>query len=207
MLYFDLDVFSKNDMSMEKEISYINRMKNGDTSVFEYFFKKYMRILYTYALGFVGEESVAEDIIQDVFVQFWHKREQIQCTVSVYSYLQKAVRNACINVRLREEVRRKYEQEIKYTGEHVFDWREAEELQHLRQKLFGAMERLPERCRKIFMMSCVEGLKYREIAAQMGISENTVKTQIKLGYKKLRDEMNLSEEELSVLLFFLSILH
>ncbi len=131
----------------------------------------------------------------DVFVQFWHKREQIQCTVSVYSYLQKAVRNACINVRLREEVRRKYEQEIKYTGEYVFDWREAEELRHLRQKLFDAMERLPERCRKIFMMSCVEGLKYREIAAQMGISENTIKTQIKLGYKKLRDEMNLPEDK------------
>ena len=62
------------------------------------------------------------------------------------------------------------------------------------------MDRLPERCRKIFIMSCVDGLKYKEIAVRMGITENTIKTQIKLGYKKLRDEMNLSDSELSVLL-------
>ena len=51
-------------------------------------------------------ESVAEDVIQDVFVQFWHKREQIQYTTSVYSYLQRAVKNACINMRLHEDVER-----------------------------------------------------------------------------------------------------
>lgn len=185
---------------IQEEMLYINRMQHGDTTAFEYFFKKYMQMLYTYALGFVDEKSVAEDIIQDVFVQFWHKREQIQYTTSVYSYLQRMVKNACINMRRHEEVKRRYEQEVKYMEEEAFDWREVEELQKLQQKLFDAMDRLPERCREIFIMSCVDGLKYREIAARMGITENTIKTQIKLGYKKLRDEMDLTDSELSVLL-------
>ena len=187
-------------LDIQEEMLYINRMQRGDAAAFEYFFKKYMKMLYAYALGFMNEKSVAEDVIQDVFVQFWHKREQIQYTTSVYSYLQRAVKNACINMRLHEDVERKYEQEVKYTEEEAFDWREAEELQKLRQRLFDAMDRLPERCREIFIMSCVDGLKYKEIAARMGITENTIKTQIKLGYKKLRDEMNLSDSELSVLL-------
>lgn len=52
-------------------------------------------------------------------------------------------------------------------------------MKEMQQKLLDAIDRLPEKCRQIFMMSCVDGLKYREIASQMNISENTVKTQIK----------------------------
>lgn len=185
---------------IHEEMLYIRRMQRGDTGAFEYFFKKYMGMLYAYALGFSGDKSVAEDVVQDVFVQFWDKRDQIQYTTTVYGYLQRMVRNACINMQRHEEVKRKYEQEIKYTEEEAFDWREAEELQELRQRLFDAMDRLPERCRKIFMMSCVEGLKYKEIAIRLGITENTIKSQIKLGYKKLRDGMGVSDSELSVLL-------
>lgn len=73
----------------------------------------------------------------------------------------------------------------------------------MRQKLLDAIDRLPEKCRQIFMISCVDGLKYREIASQMNISENTVKTQIKLAYKKLREDINISGEELSVLVILL----
>ena len=73
----------------------------------------------------------------------------------------------------------------------------------MRQKLLDAIDRLPEKCRQIFMMSCVDGLKYREIASRMDISENTVKTQIKLAYKKLREDINISGEDLSIFIILL----
>ena len=110
----------------------------------------------------------------------------------MYAYLQTSVRNACINYREHEKVEHRYEQEILHTEEEAFDWQEVGTVKEMRQKLLDAIDRLPEKCRQIFMMSCVDGLKYREIASRMDISENTVKTQIKLAYKKLREDINIS---------------
>ena len=178
-------------------------MQQGDIRSFEYFFKEYTDLLYAYALGFVKEREPAEDIIQDTFVYFWNKRERSRYTGSVYAYFQTSGRNACINYREHEKVEHRYEQEILHTEEEAFDWQEVESVKEMRQKLLDAIDRLPEKCRQIFMMSCVDGLKYREIASRMDISENTVKTQIKLAYKKLREDINISGEELSIFIILL----
>lgn len=190
-------------LDKQKEEEYFKRMQQGDMYSFEYFFKEYTDLLYAYALGFVKEREPAEDIIQDAFVYFWNNRERIRYTGSVYAYLQRAVRNACINYREHEKVEHRYEQEILHTEEEAFDWQEVESVKEMRQKLLDAIDRLPEKCRQIFMMSCVDGLKYREIASRMDISENTVKTQIKLAYKKLREDANISGEELSIFVIML----
>ena len=190
-------------LNQQKEEEYFRRMQQGDVRSFEYFFKSYMNLLYTYALGFVKSREPAEDIIQDVFVYFWNNRKQIRYTGSIYAYLLRAVRNACINYREHENVEYRYEQEVLHTEEEAFDWQEIDSVKEMRQKLLDAIDRLPEKCRQIFMISCVDGLKYREIASQMNISENTVKTQIKLAYKKLREDINISGEELSVLVILL----
>lgn len=186
----------------EEEI-YFKRMQQGDAKAFEYFFKEYTDLLYAYALGFVKQRESAEDIVQDVFVYFWNHRKRIRYTGSVYAYLQRAVRNACINHKEHEQVKQRYEQEVLYTEEEAFNWQEVEDIREIRQKLLESLDNLPERCRQMFMMSCVDGLKYREIACKLNISENTVKTQIKLAYKKLREDANLSGKELSVFLILL----
>lgn len=190
-------------LDRQKEEEYFKRLQQGDIRSFEYFFKEYTDLLYAYALGFVKEREPAEDIIQDTFVYFWNNRERIRYTGSVYAYLQMSVRNACINYREHEKVEHRYEQEILHTEEEAFDWQEVESVKEMRQKLLDAIDRLPEKCRQIFMMSCVDGLKYREIASRMDISENTVKTQIKLAYKKLREDINISGEELSIFIILL----
>ena len=188
----------------QKEEVYFKRMQRGDADAFEYFFKEYMHLLYSYALGFMKEKEEAEDIVQDVYVYFWNNRGKILYTDSVYAYLLRAVKNACINKRQHEEVERKYQREILFTEKEAFDWRDADAVREVRQRLLDAIERLPERCKQIFTMSCMDGLKYKEIAEQMGISENTIKTQVKLAYKKLRDDVNISGDELAVLLVLIS---
>ena len=84
----------------QNEEAYFRKMQQGNTGAFEYFFKEYMHPLYVYALGFMKEKETAEDIVQDVFVYFWNNRKKILYTGSVYAYLQRAVKNACINKRL-----------------------------------------------------------------------------------------------------------
>ncbi len=96
-------------LNQQKEEEYFRRMQQGDVRSFEYFFKSYMNLLYTYALGFVKSRKPTENIIQDVFVYFWNNRKQIRCTGSIYAYLLRAVQNACINYREHENVEYRYE--------------------------------------------------------------------------------------------------
>lgn len=193
-------------MPDQQEADYFYRMQGGDEKAFEYFFKKYTDALYAYALGFLKEKTAAEDVVQDVFVSFWKNRERMTFGGSVYGYLQRLVKNLCVNIRIHEEVERKYREEILHTEEEGEDWRDAEELQRMRQRLFDALDKLPGRCREIFMLSCVEGMKYKEIAKSLGLSENTIKTQVRLGYQKLREEIAASDDYTLLIFLLLGVI-
>lgn len=189
-------------LNQQKEEEYFRRMQQGDVRSFEYFFKSYMNLLYTYALGFVKSREPAEDIIQDVLsISGIIGNKFVTRALSMLIYYEPCEMLVLItgNTKMLNIVmsRKSFIQKKKHC------WAEIESVKEMRQKLLDAIDRLPEKCRQIFMISCVDGLKYREIASQMNISENTVKTQIKLAYKKLREDINISGEELSVLVILL----
>ena len=73
-----------------------------------------------------------------------------------------------------------------------------EELEQLRIRLRIFIDSLPEKCREIFILACIDGLKYREVAERLGVSVNTVKTQVKNAYTKLRADFDLKDQELIV---------
>ena len=70
------------------------------------------------------------------------------------------------------------------------------------EKIREVLDELPEKCREIFILACVEGLKYREVAERLDVSVNTVKTQVKSAYAKLRFDFDLKEREYIVILLF-----
>ena len=179
------------------------RMQKGDSDAFEYFFKTYIDSLYAYALGFCQDVEFAEDVVQEAFVRFWTMREKISYSDSIYGYLQRSVRNICINQQVHAKVEEKYRQEILNTEEEVFDWENLDELEELRHQLLEAIDRLPEKCREIFVLSCVEGLKYAEVCDKLGVSINTVKTQVRFGYRKLRDDLNVPAKIIILLIALL----
>ena len=179
------------------------RMQKGDSDAFEYFFKTYMDSLYAYALGYCQDVEFAEDVVQEVFVRFWTMREKISYSDSIYGYLQRSARNICINQQVHAKVEEKYRQEILNTEKETFDWENFDELEALRKQLLDAIDRLPEKCREIFVLSCVEGLKYAEVCEKLGVSINTVKTQVRFAYKKLRDDLNIPAKTVLVLLSLL----
>lgn len=189
--------------SIEQDRNCFSRMQRGDKRAFEYFFKEYVDMLYAYALGFCRDQDVAEDVVQEAFVRFWTMREKIAYTESIYGYLQRTVRNMCINQKMRERVEEKYRQELLNTEEGEFDWVDDNALEELRRQLLDAIDRLPEKCREIFVLSCVEGLKYQEVADQLGVSINTVKTQVRFGYKKLRADLDIPEKNLIIILLII----
>jgi RNA polymerase sigma-70 factor len=168
---------------MENEALLFKKMQTGDWAAFNLFFKEYTERLYLYAVAFVKNRAIAEDIVQDSFIYLWTNRRKINFTGSVYAYLLSAVRNACINYKAHQQVEEKYRESIK-ASLTVSD--EEEEWEELRQKVMTAIDRLPPKCREIFILGAIEGLKYQDIAEILGVSVNTVKTQMKSAYRKVK---------------------
>lgn len=190
-----------NDADLERK--YFLLVQKGDKDAFKCLFDMYVDPLYAYALGYCRDQYMAEDFVQEAFVRFWTVREKISYSESIYGYLQRTVRNLCINQQARGRVEEKYRQEVLNSEYEGFCWDDDDALEELRGKLLDAIDRLPEKCREIFVKSCVEGLKYSEVADELGVSVNTIKTQVRFAYKKLRSDLNVTENGLFFLLIIL----
>lgn len=183
-----------------EELLIFNRMRQGDPSALEYFFQKYMELLYYRALGYIKDPLVAEDIVQEVFIRFWDNRKKLEISLSVIAYLTRSVVNSCKNYLEHLSVRQRYEQDYQHENQNLTEKKEydEEELEQLRIRLRIFIDSLPEKCREIFILACIDGLKYREVAERLGVSVNTVKTQVKNAYTKLRADFDLKDQELIV---------
>lgn len=179
-------------MNLEQEL--VRSVANGNKKGFEVLFRTYYKRLCAYSVSFVSQNDIAEDLVTDVFLNFWEKRETITIHESVSSYLFHSVKNSCINYLNREKSRKNTISEneaallylkIKYP---VSDQYPLTDLigRELEEKIKAEIEKLPEQCREIFYLSRFEERSHKEIANQLGISENTVKVQIYRALIKLR---------------------
>lgn len=172
-----------------------------DIKGFEMLFNEYYRSLVNYGNTFIKNRDEAEDIVQQVFVSVWEKREEIKIHSSVRSMLYTSVYNACLNKIKHKKVRKVYADEVLLTQyDHQDEIILANELE---EKIEKAIAFLPEQCGKIFRMSRFEQLKYQEIADQLGLSVKTVENQMGKGLRLMRESL---KDYISILIYFLSTL-
>jgi RNA polymerase sigma-70 factor, ECF subfamily len=168
----------------------IEHIAKGDQKSFERLFRKYYASLCRYADGLLHDTDEAEEIVQQVFVGFWEKREDIVITQSLKSYLYRAVHNHCLNRIKHLKIRETHQS---YVAHYEADSYEAvAEVVHkneLEVRIYEAIGRLPVQCQRVFKMSRFEELKYQEIADQLGISIKTVENHIGKALKILRVEL------------------
>lgn len=188
---------------MINEKNIVKRLVSGDKSAFESIYNRYSKDLFYYAMGFIKNKDVAEDVVQEAFVFLWRNHQNISLKYPVLGYLQKIVKNACLNYFRHLNVEKKYEESFK--GDEIFSEEERTELFELISEVKIAINKLPEQCRKIFVLSCVEGLKYGEVAEDVGVSINTVKSQVKIAYKKIREEIKADDVKLLSVFILLNI--
>jgi RNA polymerase sigma-70 factor, ECF subfamily len=154
---------------------------------FEQLFKEHFKSLYAYAYTIVKDEVASEEIVQNVFYKIWEKNKQPEIQTSVKAYLYKSVYHDSLNYLKHLKVRAQYKSRVMH--EHKEEGAPASGkllLKELEEKLRDAMNSLPEQCRTIFQMSRFDGLKYHEIADQLGISPKTVENQMGKALKLLR---------------------
>ena len=163
--------------------------------------------LFLFAKEYVLFDEEAENIVQDIFVMLWEKREALRVDVSLTAYLFTLVKNKCIDFLRHQMVEQMYSENVKheYNEElnvklfalESFDHNFSSE-EDIETLLRNAIDKLPERCRLIFIKSRIEGKKYKEIAEELNLSVNTVEGQISIALKKLREEL---KDYLPLLLF------
>lgn len=167
-----------------------------DKTILEELFKENYKGLYYHALSFIKDENASKDIVNDVFEYFWINRKDIDISYSAKSFLYSMVRNKAINYLRHEEVKRKH---INFQLSNAnLELEEYENNESLIDKIKVSIGNLPPQGRVVFDMCFIQNYSYREIAEELNISINTVKTHISKSMKKLREQF--SEE---ILLFYL----
>ena len=154
--------------------------------------------LFLFAKEYVLFDEEAENIVQDIFLMLWEKKDILRVDVSLTAYLFTLVKNKCIDfLRHRmveqiysENIQQEYNEElnVKLFALESFDHNFSSE-EDIETLLRNAIDKLPERCRLIFIKSRIEGKKYKEIAEELNLSVNTVEGQISIALKKLREEL------------------
>jgi RNA polymerase sigma-70 factor (ECF subfamily) len=185
----------------------INGIKNGDVVAFEELYRQYYIFLCLIAEHIVRNPSDAEEIVSDVFVKLWNIREKIEIIISIKAYLVRAVHNTSINFLEQSKTTNKLTDSLNNSDYQLLAWDSDYPLGQLFEKeimdiLDHGINNLPDACRQIFMLSRNENMKYSDIADKLGISVNTVKTQMKIALSRLRETLR---DYLMILLLFMGI--
>lgn len=168
----------------------IQRIKEGNVAAFKEFFNYYQPRIVHYIYCYVHNKSVAEDIAQDTFFEFWKARGRIDTALSPKSFLYKIARNKSLNYLTRLHHTVAIDDEEEYlslnSGNNIT---EKIDTDALIKKIEKAINNLPPRCRSVFILSRYNELSYNEIADALNISLQTVKNQINKALSILRKEL------------------
>jgi RNA polymerase sigma-70 factor (ECF subfamily) len=166
----------------------IQRIQHHDKEAFEKLFHEYYNGLCHFAVRFISDRDEAEEIVQDTFVRLWQQREQLHIKHSIKSYLFQSVRNNCLNRLKHQAVVREYEA-FRQIHHHSHENEDVLVTRELEDRIGESINLLPPERKRIFQMSRDEGLSYREIAAELGLSVKTVENQIGRALRFLRTEL------------------
>jgi RNA polymerase sigma-70 factor (ECF subfamily) len=167
----------------------LDRIRVGDKQTYRLLFENYYKVLILYASSLTKDETKAEDLAQNAFINLWTKRDTLEIRTSVKNYLYKSVYNLFINDYRKELRNNNVLDKIHY--EVLLQSLEEEE-QSIKIKLDWInkeIDSLPPKSKEIFIMNKRRGLTYKEISKILNISENTVESHISRALKRIRQNI------------------
>ena len=166
----------------EKKIKHIGKKE------FREIYDLYFNALCSFAYRYIQDITSVEDMVQESFIGFWGKKNDLNNYSAIKSFLYTSVRNKCLNALAHNKVEQKHEKNLVYEleSEQYFQNHIIEE--ETFNNLYNEIKNLPESSREIMLLA-LNGLKNPEIAEELNISVNTVKTQKKIAYGKLKTKL------------------
>lgn len=170
----------------------LNSLKNGDRKAMDEIFNTYWEFVFDAAFKKLGDEDVAQDITQEVFISIWENRISLAIETNLHAYLYGAVRYRVINYFKAQAVRNGHQAEISYLMEqqHVAGTDAKLVMEDADRAVEAALAKLPERMRLVVQMSRRQDRSVKEIAEELDVSVQTVKNQITAAMKILRKDLS-----------------
>lgn len=164
-------------------IQYINK---GDQRGIKFIYDNYYNYLCHAVYKLLPESSTVEDVVQDVIMEIWKKRERLVINISLKAYLRRASINKTLNLIRSRRMVFENDENYKETFISSEDIEENMEVEELKMRINESIDGLPDKCRTVFMLSRFEDMSYKQIAAELDISIKTVENQISKALKILR---------------------
>ena len=179
---------------------FIKHLKKGDDFAYSHLLDLHYKELCDYATSLARDDFKSEDIVQNVIVRMWNKREKLNADISIKNYLYKSVYNEFID-QYRKDLsisilERKYIEGIDYFIENE----DQSKTKRLMEIVTKEIKQLPKKCKETFLLSKKSGLSYKEIADFQNLSVNTVENQMTKALSILRKKL---KNNVTFLLFLL----
>lgn len=173
------------------ESKLINRLREGDERAFARIYEQHWPVLWQFAVRHLRDGDEAKDVLQEVFMALWQNRAVLDVHTSLSAYLRRATLNRVLKRADREKVIALYRDRL-LAGLDVGRDSTSEQIavRELEVRLTRGLDALPPKMREVFEASRLEGLTHEQIADKLGISKETVKSQIKNALKLLRRTLN-----------------
>lgn len=163
-----------------------------DEKTFEQIFKTHFKPLCLFARKYIRDTDVCKEIVHNIFVNIWEKRATIDLQKNIKSYLFSSVYTRCMN-HIRDHKKfdgnaSEHLEVLEKTNDYDIEQQMGEA--ELETRLQTAIQSLPEKCREVFCLNRIEGLKYKEIAEKLNISIKTVENQVSKALKVMRENLS-----------------
>lgn len=170
-----------------KDSDILALLKDGNEKAFSYLYEKMWQRLFDNAYRRLPDEDVVKGLIQDLFVELWQKRANIEIHTSFASYLNTALKYKIFNYIKSHQIREKYKQKQLLFQPALHNPIEDKLSEHELQVAFNkCLVKIPQKCKTVFLLRLNQGLSYAEIAQTLNISKSTVEKHMIKSFKILR---------------------
>ena len=172
----------------EKEL--LRRMQTGDEAAFTALYNQYWKKLFYVAAGKLQNLAEAEEVVQDIFLEIWRRRQDLQAIECLEAYLATCVKYKVINILAKRSQQQRYQQQVSQQPDLLdHSTEQVLQLSELKTRLSNETAKLPEKCRMVFRLSREEGFSQKQIARRLGISEKTVEAHLSKALRTLRTSL------------------
>ncbi len=181
-------------------------IKKGDVRAFQELYERHWSVMSDTIFRITKTSSDTQDIIQEIFISIWRRREVIEIKGPVIAYLLRAAKNLSLRFVEQNISKGNFLETLTHFTQEIPPSQLSElEIDELERTINLAIEELPSKMREVFLLSRIENLPYKEIAERLSIAETTVKKQVSNALKLIRKNIQSNDNDLIVfyaLLFF-----
>ncbi len=167
---------------LDRDAGLVNSIRSGDRTALNEIAEEYFRPLFDFVAAITRDSAASKDIVQDLFLTVWMNRSDFEPATSIKAYLFRAARNRALNFAQRR--RPLVEPSLELASDD--DPSSGIQYEALLADYHAAIAQLPERRRTVFTLVRLYGLSYHEVASVLGVSTNTVRTQMSDALRAVR---------------------